>query len=478
MSKAMVLSIRAFLLFFILCLPTGIFAQESEIDTSGYLPYFYTGSLNYNLMVASAFGMATEIDRLISNGADIDIETSEGATPLILAVSNNRIEAVKVLLNYNPDVNKITSNLETPLLIAAKNQNVEIIEALIRAGADVDLADHFGATALHYASIYGYFYIADLLVYYEASIDKKSLDGTTPLMAAIWAGFADIADMLIQNGANMEARDNDGFTPFLIAAQNADTMIMNMLIKKGIDLYESNKYNYDALAISIKTNQNNATQFLLSKDLKWASREEYAVNPYYVAAKYRRKEIIDLLKNNNVPGKFRPQIDQMDISVSSKFNTNDYFTGVSLSFREPLINGGIIAGCDIKLWYSRIMIKESESLIYQYMDKRSIAYAGLFKDFAITDNQFRGNYSFSASLSAACTFGNKLKGTDLDLERKIMIIPAIGFKWTKKKFALAAEADYMRTEYYKNGPVWMRIGCSYSFFFDEVRAPAKEIKWY
>jgi hypothetical protein len=99
----------------------------------------------------------------------------------------------------------------------------------------------------------------------------------------------------------------------------------------------------------------------------------------------------------------------------------------------------------------------------------------LFKDFAITDNVFRSNISFSTSLSAAYTFGNKLKGTDIVPKEKIMIIPAISLKWTKKKFALSAGLDYMKTEYYRNGPLWMRIGCSYSFFFDDVRVPKKNM---
>jgi len=37
--------------------------------------------------------------------------------------------------------------------------------------------------------------------------------------------------------------------------------------------------------------------------------------------------------------------------------------------------------------------------------------------------------------------------------------------------------EYLRTEYYHNGPLWFRAGCSYNYFFDKVRMKPKVIKW-
>ena len=57
--------------------------MADAIDTSDYIPSFYTGGYsNYNLMIAASKGYASEIDRLIEKGADINAETNEGATPL------------------------------------------------------------------------------------------------------------------------------------------------------------------------------------------------------------------------------------------------------------------------------------------------------------------------------------------------------------------------------------------------------------
>ncbi len=449
-----------------------------DIDTSDYVPSIYEGALEYNLMIAASKGYDTEITRLIGKGALINAQTNEGATALIFAVANNRLSAVKTLLTFYPVLDKVTTSYETPLLIAVKNRNFEISEALIRAGADIDFPDRHGATPLHHASLNGYLDIVDLLLYYDASIDEKTDEGTTPLLASIWAGYADVADLLIQNGTDMEARDNEGFTPFLMAALYGDTLIMDLLYKKGVDIYATNNSNHNALTLSILAGNSEATEFLLKTGDKWTNSGRYAVNPYSVASKYRRKEIINILEKHNIQGKLKYEIDQVAIGVSSRFFLNDIFSCVSLSFKEPYLNGGFVAGYDTKLWYTRVLIKNSENLYYQYIDKGSVAYAGLFKDFALTDRLGKCNFAFSTSLLAGYSFGNKLKGTLLTPGNKFMVIPSISLKMIKMNFSLNLGLEYLKTEFYKNGPVWLRIGCSYNHFFDKIRTQVKTLKWY
>jgi ankyrin repeat protein len=449
-----------------------------SIDTSGYYPYLYDWALDYNLMIAASEGYPSEIERLIAKGADIDAETDLGATPLIFAVNNNKLAAVRTLLYYGPDLNKVTSSYETPLIISVKNRNFEITEALIRAGADLNYPDKQGTTPLHHATLYGYTEIVDLLLYYDASVDAKTEEGTTPLLAAIWAGYPDIADILIQNGANMEARDNEGFTPFLMASLFGDTLVMNMLYKKGVDIYAINSSNQNALTLSIISNHIEAAKLLFRIGDKWSVSQSNAVDPFIVASKYRRKEMINLLEENNVTGRIKYGIDQMIVTASTRFCQHDLYPGISLSFKEPYLNGGFIVGFDMKLWYSRVLIQNSEQLFYQYMSKGSVAYAGLFKDFDITDRPYKLNYSFSTSLLAGYSFGNVLKGTLYSPDKKFMVIPSISLKMSKLNLSVIVGAEYIKTSYYKNGPVWFRVGCSYNYFFDHIRTRLKTINWH
>lgn len=473
-------NIKILLAFALILISGRIYSQvqdSTEYDTTEYLPAIYTGALDYNLMIAASNGYTSEVNRLLMKGADVLAETDQGVTALIFAVSNNRTKIAEMLINYGSDPNKVTSRGETPILIAVKGQNAEITEALIRGGAEIDSSDRYKATPLHYAAAYDYFQIADMLLYYNASVNKRTVEGSTPLLAAVWAGNADIADLLMQNGANTEIPDNEGFTPFLIAAMNGDTLIMKLLIKKGADIYATNKYSHNALDLTIISGHTEATNFLLKAGDKWTSQEK-ALSPYDVAAKYRRKNMIKILHDNKIPGNISYDIDEANISLSTRFSFHDIYEGLSISFKEPYLDAGFLLGIDTKLWYTKVLFKQAENTYYQYRTKGSFFYGGVFKNFALTDNPFKYNFELSTSLSAGYQFGNELKGTLFAPANKFKIVPAVTLVWTKNDLSVSFGADYMKTSFYHDGPLWFRLGASYNLFFNNVRTNGKTLKWY
>jgi ankyrin repeat protein len=447
----------------------------NQADTSDYIPYFYDDALNYNLMIAASKGYPAEIERLIEKGADIEAETPEGATPLVFAVSNDKVDAVRTILAYKPVVDKITNNYETPLLIAVKDGFFDVAELLIRAGADINFRDRFGATSLHYAALYGYLDMADMLLYYDAAADIKSTDGTTPLLVSVWSGTPPISDLLLQNGANTEERDNAGYTPFLLASYLGDTVIMNILYKKGADIYAVNNSKYNALDLSIMAGQKAASAFLLRIG-KWADQKT-ALDPYLIASRYRNKDMISTLQSAGIPGKVRHEVDQVSLTLSSRFFIHDYYSGFSLSFREPLMNLGFTAGVDTKLWYTRVLKKSSEDLYYQYLNKGSLAYAGLFRDFSLKEHPGKYSFFFSPSLLAGYSFGNSLKGTSLAPGNKFMIIPSAAVRITGLNLSFSAGLEYIRSDFYHTGPLWFRAGVTYNYYLDNVRIKVKPPRW-
>lgn len=94
----------------------------------------------------------TELRSLIASGADVNA-WAKGKTPLIVAVENISLEAVKLLINAGADVN--AWNSKSPLMIAAENKSLEIVKLLINAGAEVNAKDNAGRTALAIAEEYG-----------------------------------------------------------------------------------------------------------------------------------------------------------------------------------------------------------------------------------------------------------------------------------------------------------------------------------
>ena len=423
-------------------------------------------------------GYSDEIERLLKQGADIESTTNEGVTPLMFAVVNNQLSCVNLLLSKGADPNIVTAYYETPVLASVKNGNSQITESLIRKKADINVGDMRGVSPLHWASVNGNFTLTDMLLYYGAYVDKMTDDKTTPLMTAVLAGYPDVADLLLQSGANVNRQDEKGFSAYLIAAQNGDTLMLSLLKSYDADIYETNNYSYNALDIAIKENHLLTINYLLDQGNLWNTSVNDALNPLTIAVNYGRKEILNLLEEKKIVTKPPIKFDQVTISASAKAGSHDFFTGVGISVKEPLRNAGFILGCDFKPVASRLLIKESESLFYQYIDSRSVIYAGIFKELDLTDRSLKSYWSLSFALSGAYTVGNYFEGTRVGPTKKLNIIPSAYLNWKMNGIEVFGGIDYTKTEFYKVGPLWFRFGCGYRIFFDKVLAPGKTIRWY
>lgn len=477
--KARIITIST-ILFLSILLGISNHAQEPvvDIDTSEYLPG--PEGLNYNLAVAASKGYAYEIHRLVKLGADPNAKDATGSTPLIYAVANNLPEAVTALLTYDPELDFLTPANESPLLIAARYNLLEVGESLIRKGAGINFRDNNGAAPLHYAAIYDYLYFSDMLIYYEAVIDIRSNDGTTPLLGAVWAGNAEIADLLIQSGANPSVADEEGFTPLILAAQNNDTLIADLLLRNNASLYSINSYNFDALGISIRSNHLQMTEFLLKRIRLNPPAPDIPrpVSPVTIATSYGRKEIVTLLNSYGIDERSPLTIDRIAFTPSVKFNFYDVYMGGEVSFTAPYHRLRFNAGADFKPWYSRVLEEVDDNLFYQYMDKRYVLYGGVTKYFIISENYLKGDFTLDLTLNAGYMLCSTYLGTYVKPDNRFLLMPSLNIRWTKNYFSMIGGVEYMRTNLYKAGPIWVRAGFSFNLLLKPVKSPLKNIRWY
>ncbi|MCC3862329.1 ankyrin repeat domain-containing protein [Pseudemcibacter aquimaris] len=117
----------------------------------------YSGDGFTALHVASYFGHADVVKLLLDHGAEVDKLAMNGSdlTPLQSAVSNCNVEALKVLLEFNPDVNVKMMGGFTPLMTAYALEDEEIAELLITAGADKDAKADDGRSVADFANLSG-----------------------------------------------------------------------------------------------------------------------------------------------------------------------------------------------------------------------------------------------------------------------------------------------------------------------------------
>lgn len=452
-------------------------AQQTVVDTSGYISYLYENAINYNLAIAASQGMDSEVERLVKRGAKVNFSTTEGATALIFAVANNHLSTTKTLLSLDADVNVVTYKNETPLLIAVFNNNLEISEALIRNGAEIDYSDKFGATPLHYAALHGMTEIVDLLVYYQANVDSRTNDNTTPLMAAIMEGNNAVAELLVKSGANMEANDVNGFTPFLVAAQSGNVEFALFLKEQGVDIYEKNRYQWNALSLAIKTSQVSTVKELIEFGNEWYPTNSNSVNPFKIAAESRNREIINILKESGIEGHYRNSINQVSLSLSPRFTKHGYYNGLKISFNESIYGMGFALGFDAKPSYSAQLLKVDEGLYYQLREKSFLLYGGPEKKIMLTNRINKWNMGINTALYCGYYISGKIIGPPVMEQNKLKIIPMVGIDYASKDIGFFANFEYMENQYYGVGRIWTRIGIKVNTYFEYDYFQLKEIKW-
>ena len=157
-----------------------------------------------NIFEAAAAGRPDRVRSLVSaNAGLVNAFSSDGFTPLGLAVFFGHRDATEALLAAGADVNLASreSMKVTPLQSAAAGRRLEMARLLIAHSANVNASQpDMGFTALHEAASNGDIEFAKLLLDHGANINAKMTDGKTPLAFALERKQTEMAAFLRSRG--------------------------------------------------------------------------------------------------------------------------------------------------------------------------------------------------------------------------------------------------------------------------------------
>ena len=166
------------------------------------------------LHAASEEGIVDVARWLLDHGANPNSRESDHNTPLHLAAANGRLEIVRTLLEYSVDLNVVNINDRTPLHEASERGHVDIVRLLIQHGADANT--HLQGL-LNLASTSGS--LETVLFFIGLGADVNGMDGSdsTALHQASFRGNINIVGLLIERGADVNIRDRSNQTPLHMA---------------------------------------------------------------------------------------------------------------------------------------------------------------------------------------------------------------------------------------------------------------------
>jgi ankyrin repeat protein len=223
------------------------------------------------LMAAAGQGTPEVIRILVQAGAEINAVDNSNETALHLAVRlGNQIANIESLCQAGADPNIKTKDGRTPLAYLCRDRVSESepkataasARLLISAGADPDSRVAGALRVLQRVIENNQTELAIVLL--EAGADPNAIldDGITPLMLAM-SGDAEIVKALLRAGADINARNERGFNALMVASSKTSPQTIVALIEAGIDLNATNAEGDTALIRAARSDNEAAVVVML-----------------------------------------------------------------------------------------------------------------------------------------------------------------------------------------------------------------------
>ena len=216
-------------LAFTLSLPAGAQTppDASELAT-------YTG-----LHAAAARGDAPAIERLVNDGADMDVRDSNRRTPLHVAAFTKQDAAAVKLMSLGADPNALDGQRYDIVTIASVADDVPMLKTALKGGGKAtNITSPYDGTALIAAAHLGHDEVVRTLIAAGAPLDHVNNLGWTALIESIVLGDGGkrhiaCLEALVKAGANVNIADRSGATPLTLAKRRGYAEMVAILDKAG-----------------------------------------------------------------------------------------------------------------------------------------------------------------------------------------------------------------------------------------------------
>ncbi|KAK7710301.1 hypothetical protein SLS64_005886 [Diaporthe eres] len=242
---------------------------------------------------------------IFSLRADAGAKDSKKRTPLHIAVANEDLRSVEVLLKCRPDERPDLEVSDdggwTVLRYAAAHGSRVMVEKLVAEGAQVNNADDNGWTALRWAADRDYVRICEILIHRKASME---LELPKPERWSLWhwaasLGRDKLVRLLIESRVNLSLPDERlGWAPLRCAVEHARTMTAWHLLEASVPTQQQDKVGRTPLHAAAEKGYLKLLWLLLLKQADPNITDKFGRTPLHLAAEKGRASGISLLLEN------------------------------------------------------------------------------------------------------------------------------------------------------------------------------------
>ncbi|EAX82040.1 ankyrin repeat protein, putative [Trichomonas vaginalis G3] len=204
---------------------------------------------------------------LVSNSikytVDVDAKNNDDKTALHVAVLNNSLRIVKLLISHGANINAVDKGNITPFQYAIRNYHREIIKIFISKEGDVNTKVENGLSILHFAAIFGDKEMIEILISNGIDINSRiQATSQSALHISLMLNYInfiefptfdshEIFEFLIENGADINAKDINGKSIFHYAVKYNNIKAIEYLISHNVNVNAANNKGQTALHYAI-----------------------------------------------------------------------------------------------------------------------------------------------------------------------------------------------------------------------------------
>lgn len=247
------------------------------------------------------------VKALLDIGADVNITTEEGDTPLHIASANGSMEVVKILYQHNAGINVKNKEGNTPLMNAVIYSQLPVATYLLFSGADPRIKNKNSWTALHYAAegakcdelFFDCVEMITILINAGAGVNERDIDGFTPAFVAAISDRLVLLKVLVKHGADLNLKGTRGAGIIHEVAYRGNIEVVSYLLDQGVDVNSKDFENgWTALHYAVQRGRRRVVSLLLKRGADPKVEAEDGQTPLQLAFQFRRLEAAKLLIEN------------------------------------------------------------------------------------------------------------------------------------------------------------------------------------